>query len=70
MMLPASMCPDPCLSLEPSNNTVSDEKTDEEEKTASPTTIASDKEQEVIPSLLKDEVTEFDNFLLDAVQWL
>lgn len=37
-----------------------DEKTDE---------TVLDKE-EVIPSLLKDEETEFDTFLLDAVQWL
>lgn len=64
------MCPDPCLSLEPSNNTSGDEKTVQGEQLTSPTTITLGKEQEVIPSLLKDEVTEFDNFLLDAVQWL
>jgi hypothetical protein len=52
MMLPVSLCPDPCLSV-----------LKEEEKKI-------ENEKEELPCLLKDEETEFDAFLLDAVQWL
>mmetsp|Transcript_43109 Transcript_43109/g.48932 ORF Transcript_43109/g.48932 Transcript_43109/m.48932 type:complete len:104 (+) Transcript_43109:995-1306(+) len=70
MMLPVSMCPDPCLSLNiNSNSTESDKSEGGKEQMAGDCTKMFDKEQ-VIPSLLKDEVTEFDSFLLDAVQWL
>mmetsp|Transcript_23614 Transcript_23614/g.40068 ORF Transcript_23614/g.40068 Transcript_23614/m.40068 type:complete len:100 (-) Transcript_23614:56-355(-) len=56
MMLPVSLCPDPCLS---SNA--------EEDGTPSV-----ELKQETIPSLLRDteDETEFGAFLLDAVQWL
>lgn len=61
MMLPVSMCPDPCLStkkddvVEMSDDAVSCKQLDKEP---------------VVPFLLKDEETEFDAFLLDAVEWL
>jgi hypothetical protein len=60
MMLPVSMCPDPCLS------TKKDEVVEMSEDVVSKQL---DKEP-VVPFLLKDEETEFDAFLLDAVQWL
>eukprot|EP00545_Synedropsis_sp_CCMP1620_P001008 CAMPEP_0119030786 /NCGR_PEP_ID=MMETSP1176-20130426/41207_1 /TAXON_ID=265551 /ORGANISM="Synedropsis recta cf, Strain CCMP1620" /LENGTH=313 /DNA_ID=CAMNT_0006987163 /DNA_START=105 /DNA_END=1046 /DNA_ORIENTATION=- len=59
MLLPVSLCPDPCLSGGGAM----------EKNLVVETTTAPEKEP-VLPSLLKDEETEFDAFLLDAVQWL
>ena len=72
MMLPVSMCPDPCLST-----STKKEKKDEivvvgdegDDDVVTLTRPQLDKEP-VVPFLLKDEETEFDAFLLDAVQWL
>jgi hypothetical protein len=70
MMLPVSMCPDPCLSIstkkEKKDEIVGDEGDDD---VVTLTKQQLDKEP-VVPFLLKDEETEFDAFLLDAVQWL
>ena len=63
MMLPVSMCPDPCLS------TKKDEVVVEMMSDDDVVSKQLDKEP-VVPFLLKDEETEFDAFLLDAVQWL
>ena len=70
MMLPVSMCPDPCLS----NSTKKVKKDDvavvgDDDEVVTLTKQQLDKEP-VVPFLLKDEETEFDAFLLDAVQWL
>jgi len=51
------MCPDFCLSKTEDESSDDSSESDEEVEKA-------------IPSLLKDEETEFDAFLLDAVQWL
>jgi hypothetical protein len=63
MLLPVSMCPDLCLSFKKTKKVINNVVVVEEE---------SDKldKEPVVPFLLKDEETEFDAFLLDAVQWL
>jgi hypothetical protein len=59
MLLPVSQCPDPCLSVpvEEENNT----------KEGGHESIEMDTS---IPFFLKEDETEFDSFLLDAVDWL
>ena len=74
MMLPVSMCPDPCLSTTTSKNVKKDVlvvvgQDDDDDNVTMKTKQQLDKEP-VIPFLLKDEETDFDAFLLDAVQWL
>lgn len=69
MMLPVSLCPDPCLSRQESSSGDDESGADSSD---SDTTVEEEEEKKevAIPSLLKDEETEFDAFLLDAVQWL
>jgi hypothetical protein len=74
MMLPVSMCPDPCLSTTTRKNVKKDVlvvvgQDDDDDNVTMKTKQQLDKEP-VIPFLLKDEETDFDAFLLDAVQWL
>jgi hypothetical protein len=59
MLLPVSQCPDPCLSVpvEEENNT----------KEGNHESIEMDTS---IPFFLREDETEFDSFLLDAVDWL
>ena len=70
MMLPVSMCPDPCLSTS-TKKVKKDEVVvvGDDDVVVTMTKQQLDKEA-VVPFLLKDEETEFDAFLLDAVQWL
>lgn len=67
MMLPVSLCPDPCLSK---NNNESESSESGDESSSDSSSSSGSDEEVAIPSLLKDEETEFDAFLLDAVQWL
>jgi hypothetical protein len=65
LMLPVSLCPDPCLSKEV-KTVVS------EDDLSVPTTSKKSEETPTLPMLLSDHEaeTEFDAFLLDAVEWL
>ena len=74
MMLPVSMCPDPCLSTATTRKNGKKEERvvvgDDDDDDVIVTTKQQLDKEPVIPFLLKDEETEFDAFLLDAVQWL
>jgi len=83
MMLPVNMCPDPCVSesqqqhqsccpnseATPTVNIVASSDSSAVSVTTTVTPDVLDKEH-VLPSLLSDEETELDHFLLDAVNWL
>ena len=69
MLLPVSQCPDPCLSVP-----VEEEEENDKEGNSSSSSIpeenTSDMETTTIPFFLREDETEFDSFLLDAVDWL
>lgn len=66
LLLPISLCPDPCLS-----HIRDDDQKEEDEQNEHPALKDSIKKV-VLPPLLSDEDAEeeFDTFLLDAAQWL
>jgi hypothetical protein len=63
MLLPVSQCPDPCLS-----DTVREENSKEGSQVEN--FHDSPCMETTIPFFLREDETEFDSFLLDAVDWL